>query len=66
MHLLQHFENVEHALGPGGGRRRPADVPLFRADELKQIERINEEIERNGRRGLKARALPLLDDRLPA
>lgn len=38
-------------------------VPLFGAEDLKRIERINAEIDRNGRAGLRNQPTsPLLDD----
>ena len=43
-------------------RGRAVDVPLFGAEDLRAIERVNAEIERNGRRARRAEtALPLLD-----
>ena len=41
--------------------KTPQDVPLFGAEDLKQIERVNTEIERNGRTGQRGPVLPLLD-----
>lgn len=43
---------------------KPTDAPLFGADGLRQIERINEEIRRNGRRARRPDAdLPLFERR---
>ena len=33
--------------------KTPQDVPLFGAEDLRQLERINDEIARNGRAGRK-------------
>ena len=41
----------------------PQDVPLFGAEDLHQIERVNKEIDRNSRAGRTGqRARPLFDD----
>ena len=44
-------------------KQQPHAVPLFGAEDLRKIERINEEIARNGRAGLRKRAeLPLFTE----
>ena len=44
-------------------RQTPQDVPLFGAEGLRQIERVNAEIERNGRAGQRAQhEMPLFTD----
>ena len=41
----------------------PKERPLFGAEDLRQIERVNDEITRNSRAGLKGQpARPLFDD----
>ena len=37
----------------------PEDRPLFGAEDLRKLERITEEIERNGRAGQKHQPMPL-------
>ena len=44
-------------------RQTPQDVPLFGAEGLRQIERVNAEIDRNSRACLKPEpAMPLFTD----
>ena len=43
--------------------KTPQDVPLFGAEDLRKLERINAEIERNGRAGRKHQpAMPLFEE----